>query len=1138
MSTDSNICSRCGGELQDGRCLVCFWRTGLEVLQEPATAFPQDLDFQIGDYRILAEIGRGGMGVVYRAQQKSLQRHVALKTIRSVNLTDSRQAERFRLEAVAAASLDHPNIVPVYDCGESEGESYYTMRLIEKARSLDRLGEGANDFKSIARIMAQVAEAIDHAHQHGILHRDLKPSNILLSPDDIPYVADFGLARILAAGEEADVTLSGNAIGSPAYMSPEQASGSSEVTTRTDLYGIGAILYRLLTGQPPNKGSNTLATLNEAKKGHIRPPQEINPEVPKDLGIICLKALHSNPEQRYRSAGALAKDLNRFFNNEPIKARPATWLEKGFLLTRRHPVSASLAGMTLVSIMIAIIGIAWQWKRADHNASELSLALKQLQFEQAVHSRERSDLTDSLARFAAVLRIHPEDQPARQAVIDILTESRLPLDFQPPLTMPGGIADWHIAGDYCLTRNQAGQVIVWDLIQWNKAYTLEGIEKAFLHGNADAQPCFSYPSQDRLVWNVRDLKSGHLIATPALGNSPTELAFIAPRRAGSWPALLISEASIATFNLDQPGPARILSSWHSGTPSMVKPSPAGDQVAVVHDDTVEVFNLYTGRKVRANIGPGATINEIAWADESNALAAYSRKNGNVWFGLTDQASGDAGHVQKLGQAERLLINGHSRLFFAITDQPEQAVAYYLDSGARYTNAHSLPGNNRVSEFLWPEPSRTRHNPDFFLGLDREKSGFVRYETNQFLEQATFSNPKAIESSSVGLPVLATAGSHGFKAAIYCDDGSLVVHLPDYYRVFLPPSKKVQSLSFSPEEERLILEAEENDQRTLEVLQARTLSQLLNPKPIHPHAEVHLSPQGYAVYLVEPVEHGTGKQISRMGLLTRPGLENAIAGSLHALRSNDLAHLAEAFAGQWFKPGGNRSSLTHSSILERSDGLPQLRPFLEDPAALQEPPLLDDTAEQTPPRIRQHLIRYPNSEAAKKKLNHDLLTRSRKSIDIYYAAQLDRSLWSRFPTPESTAAARKALLNHTFGPAWPPPTPPGLDPRILDLGPYYNTRIERMSGNGPFQNRFFSLVSASPVRLQELDWDIRGAITLAHPIKFRSPDYFARWPAIPLDGKRCRRIHFLHALTMASPAPPARFPAEMGHNVGTYRFQYV
>jgi serine/threonine-protein kinase len=269
---------------------------------------------EIPGYEILDRIAGGGMGIVWRARQVSPDRIVALKTIRSGQLATAAEVQRFQMEAKSAANLDHPNIVPIHDVGEHQGQHFFSMKLIRGGSLANQLKRSRHQPREAARLVALIARAVRHAHERGILHRDLKPGNILIDEQGQPHVADFGLARRLSA--DRGLTSTGVVVGTQGYMAPEQALGERALTFRADLYSLGAILYELLTGKPP-------IGLVELLKGQaIEPPRQRDPNIPVDLEAICMKCLERDPAHRYETASALADDLERFDRGESVSVRP------------------------------------------------------------------------------------------------------------------------------------------------------------------------------------------------------------------------------------------------------------------------------------------------------------------------------------------------------------------------------------------------------------------------------------------------------------------------------------------------------------------------------------------------------------------------------------------------------------------------------------------------------------------------------------------------------------------------------------------------------------------------------------------------------------------------------------------------
>jgi hypothetical protein len=348
-----------------------------------------DSSLDFGDYELLSEIGRGGQGVVYRARQKRLNREVALKCIPVGKFTSPERLKRFRFEAEAAARLDCPGIVPVFEVGERDGFCYYSMKLMEGGRLDHAVGNCPMPPRQAAELLVSICRSVHYAHQRGILHRDLKPANILLDSQGRPHLTDFGVARLLE--QDSTLTRTVGLLGTPSYMAPEQALGGRmaegfsvgeeldeedsprrgdallapamergpkercEITTAADVYGLGAVLYHLLTAAPPFAGGTTFETVRLVLETEPRSPSSFNPAVDRDMETICFKCLEKDPRRRYGSAEALAEDLERWLRREPILARPVGRAERVWRWCRRKPALATLS--VAVGLLLLVLGV-------------------------------------------------------------------------------------------------------------------------------------------------------------------------------------------------------------------------------------------------------------------------------------------------------------------------------------------------------------------------------------------------------------------------------------------------------------------------------------------------------------------------------------------------------------------------------------------------------------------------------------------------------------------------------------------------------------------------------------------------------------------------------------------------------------
>jgi serine/threonine protein kinase len=338
--------------------------TPVQARPAPAPAGPAAGE-RFGDYELLEEVARGGMGVVWKARQVSLHRVVALKMILAGQLADHEEVERFHREAEAAANLDHPGIVPIYEVGRHRGRHFFSMAYVEGESLAQRLARGPLPPREAAGLVAHLADAVGYAHGRGVVHRDLKPANVLLGTDGRPRVTDFGIARQL--GGDGGPAAADEPLGTPGFMPPEQARGETDVGPAADVYGLGAVLYALLAGRPPFRGATADETVHQVLTREPAAPRPPGGAVSRDLEAIVLKCLAKEPCARYASARELADDLGRFLRGEPVRARPAGPLRRVFCWCRRKPALAAL-----LALSVACLGAsAVLWWKADQLAGQL-----------------------------------------------------------------------------------------------------------------------------------------------------------------------------------------------------------------------------------------------------------------------------------------------------------------------------------------------------------------------------------------------------------------------------------------------------------------------------------------------------------------------------------------------------------------------------------------------------------------------------------------------------------------------------------------------------------------------------------------------------------------------------------------------
>ncbi|MCC7375190.1 MAG: protein kinase [Verrucomicrobiales bacterium] len=668
-----------------------------------------------GEYELIEEIARGGMGIVYRARQTQINRMVALKVMVAGQFAAPDFLERFRNEGEAVARLDDPHIVPIYEVGECEGQPFFSMRFVEGGPLSRRIANRQSPLsnRQAVELLVKIARAVHHAHQRGILHRDIKPGNILLDAKGEPLLTDFGLAKLVERDGMLTRTIA--MLGTPSYMSPEQARGESkQLTTAVDIYGLGAVLYELLTGRPPFAGGTTMETVRQVLESEPARPSTLKPRTDRDLETICLKCLEKSPAQRYDSAEALAQDLERWLRHEPILARPVTTQERLVKWMRRNPKVAALTVLLhavfivgLAGILIVSTRLATANRGKDRANRQLAKAMRDFEWQRMEDLVTAGRRDGALAYLSDFLRQDPLDQVAATRVFAMMNGGNFGLPSVSPFQHGAAVNSISVSADgrRVLTAADDGMARVWDLRLGRVLTVLAHPAKVTRAEFAADERLIltSCPDGSNRLWDSLDSKV--VLEFP---RAPEPRALPAWSRDRTRVALPDSERSFRVWDLAQRRPlgsslavpARVALAAFGRSPDLLAIGSVDGNVSVwtVEDSRPMAPSLnVAGEPKRMEFSPdGETLAVAAhhsmtlWDTRSWRPRAVFRTQANEVFAMAFSPDGSSLMGAGYGEAVRSwdVISGKAVIQAIPLEQPFSCLRFSPDSKQLATGSHS------------------------------------------------------------------------------------------------------------------------------------------------------------------------------------------------------------------------------------------------------------------------------------------------------------------------------------------------------------------------------------------------------------------------------------------------------------------